>query len=264
MANTKFFKYQGAGNDFVIIDNRVSVLNADDEALIRQLCDRKFGIGADGLMLLEQEDGVDFTMRYFNADGREGTMCGNGGRCLVAFAHHLGLVSGTCRFRAVDGLHDAHILRPDWVELKMNRVQEVWYAGDHYFLDTGSPHYVTFVKDLKAVDVASEGKRIRWSDEFQPSGTNVNFVQQTPEGLNIATYERGVEAETLSCGTGVTAAALCMAMEEDKMGKREVAILTKGGKLEVKFTRTAEGFEDIWLCGPAKLVFEGFINIKNF
>lgn len=263
MAVLHFFKYQGTGNDFVILDNRVPSLNPADESLIAHLCDRRFGIGADGLMLLEMERGVDFRMRYFNADGREGSMCGNGGRCLVAFAHHLGLVSGHCRFMAVDGLHEAHVAAPDWIELKMTEVKEVKSAEGYYFLDTGSPHYVSFVDDIKGVDVAEEGKVIRWSEEFQPGGTNVNFVEQTKEGIKVATFERGVEAETLSCGTGVTAAALCLSLEQGKEGENEVPIDTRGGKLEVKFTRHGTEFTDIWLCGPAKLVFEGNINIKT-
>ncbi len=265
MAVLHFFKYQGTGNDFVVLDNREGVLDPGNEQLIRHLCDRRFGIGADGLMLLEEAEGVDFRMVYFNADGREGSMCGNGGRCLTAFAHRLGLVAegATCRFLAADGLHEARVLQPDWIELKMGDVQDVDRQEDYYFLNTGSPHYVQFVEALDSVDVAVTGAEIRWSPVFQPGGTNVNFVEKQQDGLRVATFERGVEAETLSCGTGVTAAALCWALEKSIEGPQEVAIQTRGGNLSVKFSRRGDTITDIWLCGPATFVFEGNINTIN-
>lgn len=266
MGALQFFKYQGTGNDFVVIDNRNQVFDPADELLVHNLCDRRFGIGADGLMLLEHAEGYDFRMIYFNADGKEGTMCGNGGRCLAAFAHRLGLVvDGYCRFLAVDGPHEARVVRPDWVELKMIDVPLVRTMKNFYVLNTGSPHVVSFREGLEALDVAAEGMPIRWSDDFQPEGTNVNFVEKTESGLSVATYERGVEAETLSCGTGVTAAALCMAVERDLRGAHKVPVWTRGGDLAVKFFRGDDGgMTDIWLCGPATLVFEGMINTTNF
>lgn len=266
MGALQFFKYQGTGNDFVVIDNRNQVFDATDELLIHNLCDRRFGIGADGLMLLEHAEGYDFRMIYFNADGREGSMCGNGGRCLVAFAHRLGLVEGGfCRFLAVDGPHEARVTRPDWVELKMIDVYQVKTKNNLFVLNTGSPHVVSFVEGLEALDVDEEGRTIRWAQDFQPEGTNVNFVETRAQGLAVATFERGVEAETLSCGTGVTAAALCLAVGQDLKGAQAVPIWTRGGDLAVKFFRGDDGgMTDIWLCGPATLVFEGMINTTNF
>ncbi len=258
----EFFKYQGAGNDFIIVDNREQqLLTRKDGAVIRKLCDRRFGIGADGLMLLEDKDGWDFEMVYFNADGGEGTMCGNGGRCLVAFAHRQAAIGNDCRFWAIDGPHEARILRSDWVELKMQDVTAI-EAGDGFFvLDTGSPHYVRFVDDLQAVDVVQAGRAVRYSDRFREKGTNVNFVQVVPEGLKIATYERGVENETLACGTGVTAAALAYARQHPGEPLHNLAVFAKGGDLEVRFERQSQGFSQIWLCGPATFVFEGVIEI---
>lgn len=264
-----FYKYQGTGNDFVIIDNRQgSYLTRTDHALVEQLCDRKFGVGADGLMLLQDSDDYDFEMVYFNADGYEGSMCGNGGRCIVAFAHFLGAIGAHCQFIAVDGPHDAKVLPNGWVELKMVDVQNVEVGEDFYFLDTGSPHYVAFSSDVAQIDVVESGRAIRYSDRFKAEGTNVNFVQKQEGKLIVATYERGVEDETLSCGTGVTAAALAACLkEEPKAGRKEqegvTDIQAKGGKLQIKFKRTAGGFEEIWLCGPATQVFNGTITIEN-
>lgn len=267
-----FYKYQGTGNDFVVIDNREgSFLTRKDHEIIEKICDRRFGVGADGLMLLQHKEGYDFEMVYFNADGYEGSMCGNGGRCIVAFAHFLGVIGETCRFIAVDGPHDARVISSRWVELKMVDVESVEKGKDFYFLDTGSPHYVSFSSDVEALDVVREGKSIRYSDRFKEEGTNVNFVQPKGDELIVATYERGVEDETLSCGTGVTAAALADFLrgeevkgEEVKGGVvkgREIGIRAKGGELKVKFAYNNNTFEDIWLCGPATQVFQGEITI---
>jgi len=254
-----FRKYQGAGNDFVLIDNRNPVfLQRSDTERIKMICDRRFGIGADGLMLLQEAPGYDFEMVYFNSDGRESTMCGNGGRCIAAFAQALGIAGNRCSFLAVDGPHEAIIPREEWVELHLSDVPEIEMSLDYCILNTGSPHYVRFVDDLDPIDVYEEGKRIRYSGRFLEQGINVNFVMQTPEGLVVATYERGVEAETLSCGTGVTASALAQARRDQLKGRALIPVQTKGGALEVKFTALENGFTDVWLCGPAVEVFSGY------
>ncbi len=252
-----FYKYQGTGNDFVLIDQRQQqYIRREDKTSIEKMCNRHFGIGADGLILLQQHESADFEMVYFNADGRESTMCGNGGRCIVAFAHQLGVFEEYCTFKAIDGLHEAKI-NSNQVELKMMDVSQVERYEDFYFLHTGSPHYVSFHATLAAVDVVSQGQLIRHSAQFQPNGTNVNFVEVTSDGLTVATYERGVEDETLSCGTGVTAAALAYALDKPQLNS--VKIQTKGGKLLVRFQplSNACAFSHIWLCGPAEKVFEG-------
>lgn len=254
-----FKKYQGAGNDFVIIDNRAEAwVGRSDTELIQRMCDRRFGIGADGLMLLQNQSGFDFEMVYFNSDGHESTMCGNGGRCLAAFAASLGLLKGNrCHFIAIDGPHDALIASPDWVELRLGDIREVEIGTDYFCLNTGSPHYVRFVKDAMQRDINTEGRAVRYSERFAAEGINVNFVEPTKEGLLVLTYERGVEAETLSCGTGVTASALAYSLKMQQKGAFSIPIITKGGQLEVKFHATDEGFSDVWLCGPAVEVFEG-------
>lgn len=241
-----------------MIDNRgAHPLDPTDEARINRLCDRRFGIGADGLILLEEHFDYDFEMIYFNADGLPGSMCGNGGRCAVAFAHFLGMIGSTTRFLAVDGPHEARLTGQDWVELKMGEVRSVESGGDYYFMDTGSPHYVVFVDDLEGMDVVGHGRAIRYSERFREKGTNVNFVQITDEGISVATYERGVEDETLSCGTGVTAAAMAYHLQAPENERRTVDIRAKGGELQVRFQPKGDGFTDVWLCGPAVRVFEG-------
>ncbi|MBL7783362.1 MAG: diaminopimelate epimerase [Saprospiraceae bacterium] len=262
----KFWKYQGAGNDFIMLDQRMRhTITRSDTQLIEHLCDRRFGIGADGLILLQEKEGYDFEMVYFNADGKESTMCGNGGRCIAAFAHHLGLVGGTCRFVAIDGPHDAIIkaqedtYKPVWVELCMKDVEKIERQSEAFVLDTGSPHYVRFTDHLDQKDMVAEGRAVRYSDAFQASGINVNLVEKKADGLHIRTYERGVEDETLACGTGVTAAALSsMANSHASAGMIEVPVFAKGGQLSVRFISHDNGhFSDIWLCGPAQQVFWG-------
>jgi diaminopimelate epimerase len=265
-----FFKYQGTGNDFVMIDQRHhSYLSRTDQATIEQLCDRRFGIGADGLILLSPpsvtQPELDFEMVYFNADGRESSMCGNGGRCLVAFAHHLQVFDNQCVFNAIDGLHDAKMRSDGWVELKMIDVKNVEIGKDYFLMNTGSPHFVVFVEDLSDINIYEAGRQIRYSERFAKEGVNVNFVEinKTQTSIEVATYERGVEDETYSCGTGVTAAAIAFALRQNNTDLSvEVPIKTKGGDLEVRFVRNTEGvFSEVWLCGPAQRVFAGSVEI---
>lgn len=259
----EFFKYQGTGNDFILIDNRNMELSLSAEQ-IAFLCHRRFGIGADGLMLLELEPGFDFKMVYFNSDGKESSMCGNGGRCITAFAGKLGLVNGKCRFLAVDGPHDATLLENGTVSLKMQDVREIEENENFFYLNTGSPHYVQKVFDVENFDVFNEGKKIRYNDRFNAEGTNVNFIEKQDDVLFVRTYERGVEDETYSCGTGVTAAALVAAITGISTGKNSCKIKTLGGDLEVKFDKVLEkNFYNIWLEGPAEFVFRGQIDIRE-
>ncbi|MEW7290428.1 diaminopimelate epimerase [Aquimarina sp. 2304DJ70-9] len=255
-----FYKYQGTGNDFIIVDNRESLVTKNNTKLVARLCDRKFGIGADGFMLLElpqnQED--DFTMVYYNADGNESSMCGNGGRCLVAFAAFLGIIEDKATFTAIDGKHHAEI-KNGLVYLQMQNVSEIEKFDSHLFLDTGSPHHVTMVKGLSDFDVENEGRKIRNGAPYFESGSNVNFVEKQNGNLfAVRTYERGVEDETLSCGTGVTAVALSMHATKFT-DKEEIDIHTEGGALKVTFKETKNGYEDIFLIGPAEQVFKGEI-----
>ena len=255
-----FFKYQGTGNDFVILDDREARFPIDDVQLITKLCDRKFGIGADGLMLLRLHNDWDFEMVYFNSDGRQSSMCGNGGRCITAFAHRLGVISNACSFIAIDGPHDARILKDGQVSLKMVDVNAIEKIDSDLFLDTGSPHFIRFVENVNAVDVVAEGRGVRYNDRFREEGTNVNFVQKTAAGIRMRTYERGVEDETLSCGTGVTAAVL--ASGDSTAGQGSLDVETQGGNLKVHYRQGGENeFSDIWLQGPATFVFEGEIEV---
>ncbi|MGN6802163.1 MAG: diaminopimelate epimerase [Ginsengibacter sp.] len=259
----KFYKYQGAGNDFILIDNRERISHEFTVQHIKKMCDRHFGIGADGLMLLNNKGGFDFEMIYFNADGNEGSMCGNGGRCIVQFASNMGIKKNEYKFLATDGVHEAKIDLNKEVSLKMNDVTDVDFSMDHYVLDTGSPHYVKFVGDVQDLNVVSDGSKIRNSREFSEKGINVNFVQTLDDDhIFVRTYERGVEDETLSCGTGVTASAL-MAAHNDN-GFNHVEVRTKGGHLSVEFDKISDSeFRNIWLSGPATFVFSGEYEIKD-
>lgn len=257
-----FYKYQGAGNDFVLIDNRNQQFDLTDTKLVAHLCDRRFGVGADGLMLLQNKAGYDFEMVYYNADGNLGSMCGNGGRCIVAFARHLDIINNETKFLAVDGEHEAAINdEADWISLKMIDVTKIERDGADYVLNTGSPHYVTLVDNLNELDVYHAGKAIRYSASYAKEGINVNFVEPLAEGYAVRTYERGVEDETLACGTGVTAVALAMAYDRKLMGSTTTPIKAKGGDLTIRFSQINEGvFNEIYLEGPARLVFEGEIS----
>ena len=256
--NLDFFKYHGTGNDFILIDNRKNVVSLDVKT-INFLCDRHFGIGADGMMLLEQADGFDFRMKYYNSDGNEGTMCGNGGRCIVRFAESLGLIKNKAHFIAVDGEHFAEI-NNDKISLQMQNLSEFKLVDNQYLLDTGSPHFVKFVDNINDVDIFNEGKELRYNKKVGEGGANINFVQIKENIVKVGTYERGVEAETLSCGTGVTAVAISTYLKIGKT-KTNFNIETKGGKLNVKFKEENGLFSDIWLTGPAEFVFKGSIEI---
>ncbi len=257
-----FYKYQGTGNDFILIDNRKNEIDLTGEQ-IKFLCDRRFGIGADGLMLLELEPGADFKMVYFNNDGNESSMCGNGGRCISAFANKLGVINDRAKFIAIDGIHDA-VIHEGFVSLKMNDVKSIEKTDDYFFLNTGSPHYVKFVEDVDHYNVFEEGKKIRYNERFAAEGTNVNFIEKKEDSVFVRTYERGVENETLSCGTGVTASALVAAINGISSGKNYCKVSTLGGELRVKFDKVLESnFYNIWLEGPAEFVFEGTIELKD-
>lgn len=261
-----FSKYQGAGNDFVMIDNRDSQfrdwMNTEN---IAALCNRRTGIGADGLILLENDPAQDFRMVYFNADGSESTMCGNGGRCIIAFARHLGLIVNETQFEAIDGIHFGKIENVNQVHLSMHDVLSIEQSGSDYILDTGSPHFVRWSEiPIEAADVVGIGKSVRYSERFKEKGINVNLIQESENALWVRTYERGVEDETLSCGTGVTAAALVYAKEKGLTGEQTIDVVTKGGNLRVSFISDAAGYKNIWLIGPAQLVFKGEIDSDFF
>lgn len=252
----KFYKYQGTGNDFVMVDNRLKNFPSNDVKLIENLCDRRFGIGADGLILLEDDATADFKMVYFNSDGNQSTMCGNGGRCLVAFAKKLSIIKNKATFMAIDGLHLATIDDSGLVSLQMKDVHEINVHDDYVFLNTGSPHHIQFVENLQNIDVNRDGATIRYSGLYGKEGSNVNFVNQISNSeFKIRTYERGVEAETLSCGTGATATAIAM-FATGKTNTNNLIINVEGGKLNVTFDEKNGLFTNVFLTGPAKFVFE--------
>ncbi|MBO9636962.1 MAG: diaminopimelate epimerase [Siphonobacter aquaeclarae] len=255
-----FFKYQGTGNDFVMIDDRAGTFPIDKERIAR-LCDRRFGIGGDGLILLQNDPDYDFRMKYFNADGGEGSMCGNGGRATVRFAHDLGVIGDETRFIAVDGEHEASVT-PERISLKMSNVNGLEEFPDYQFMNTGSPHVVAFKPNLADFNVYDEGYAIRYANDWVArGGTNVNFAEQIgDDALFVRTYERGVEDETYSCGTGVTASALVGHLKLGLQSPVKVKVL--GGNLEVSFSDKGNGtFEDIYLTGPAERVFEGSVEV---
>ncbi len=255
-----FYKYQGTGNDFVMIDNRTLGLTHNRE-LIERLCHRRFGIGADGLIYLQSKDGYDFEMVYFNSDGNESSMCGNGGRCLIRFAHDLGIIATQCKFWAIDGEHEGNILNDGTVSLKMKDVEVIENSNGDYILNTGSPHYVQMVNEVKSLRVVAEAQKIRYNERFKAEGINVNFAQKLSSNeLFVRTYERGVEDETLSCGTGVVASAITLSHKSGQM-LSTVYIETPGGKLQVSFEPRANTYCNIFLQGPAVEVFEGVVEI---
>jgi diaminopimelate epimerase len=255
-----FYKYQGTGNDFIMIDNRTLFFPKTNVSIINKLCDRRFGIGADGLILLEDSETEDFKMVYFNADGNEGSMCGNGGRCLVAFAKHLQIFETKTTFDAIDGIHVASI-ENEIVSLKMIDVSEIFVTNTYAFLNTGSPHHICFSEQIKDLNVKEIGSKIRYGAPYFEKGTNVNFAEQiTDNQYKVRTYERGVEDETLACGTGVTAVALA-AHKTNKTTSNTIQLEVLGGNLEVSFEKVADTYKNVYLKGPATFVFEGKITI---
>ena len=259
----EFSKYEGAGNDFIIIDNR-NLAFPHDELVIRKLCDRHFGIGADGLLLVQNSEAAEFEMIYFNSDGNAATFCGNGGRCIVAFAYKAGLIGKTCRFAAADGIHSASILNSDkaqmTIELMMTDATIYKVESEQVYLNTGTFHIVKFVDNPDEIDLVKEGSAIRYMPEYQPHGTNVNFVKIDNSELFIRTYEKGVEAETLACGTGITASAIAASLKE---GGNHFDVHAVGGDLKVDFVRKGNAFTNIKLTGPATYVFNGTLNILD-
>ena len=257
-----FSKYHGTGNDFIIIDNRQFRWVPKEEDIVF-LCNRHFGIGADGLMLLTEKQGFDFYMTYFNSDGRESTMCGNGGRCMIAFAHSLSLVGEESRFMAIDGPHLGKIeqkVPSDIIHLKMKDVNVGEVKADHLFMDTGSPHYVLFEEGVESLDIIGKAKQIRFNERFKEGGTNVDFVEIRNDHLFVRSYERGVEDETLSCGTGVTASVLAYAIKNPEK-RTFMEVKTRGGNLSVSYKQQGNSFTDIWLSGPVTFVFHGEITV---
>lgn len=253
-----FYKYQGTGNDFIMIDNRSLAFDAKDLDRVKKLCDRRFGIGADGLILIQEHTDADFEMVYFNADGSQ-SFCGNGSRCAVAFAKSLGMIDRKCDFIAIDGDHTATIDEQNQVSIRMNAVTGIEKIGEDLFINTGSPHYIHYVADVNQEDVVAYGKSIRYNDRFKAEGTNVNIVHREGGELWVRTYERGVEDETFSCGTGVTAVAV--SAHHLGFGSDSFPIITKGGTLKIELECVGEGqYKNIWLIGPATFVFKGEVD----
>jgi len=251
-----FFKYEGAGNDFIMIDNRNESFEAGNNDLVAEMCSRKTGIGADGLLLLENHSDYDFKMRYYNADGSETEMCGNGARCIVLFANFLGIIGGKTNFMAGDGSHEAYI-EGSHVRLKIRDIDKIQEEENFYLINTGVPHYVCFTEDLNNIDVYKEGRKIRYSQEFNKIGINVNFVSIDENKISVRTYERGVENETLACGTGIVASSIITSIHTGRK-YNNFTVLAKGGILEVSFDPKENNiFKNIWLKGPARFVYKG-------
>ncbi len=261
----KFSKYQGTGNDFVIVD-AIAETKLNLELLshsVAKMCDRRFGIGADGLIIIKQHKDYDFEMIYYNSDGKLSSMCGNGGRCIVHFAYSKSYIQERCRFLAVDGEHIAVASNTE-VDLKMSDVSTVSKDGSAYVLDTGSPHYVFKSEIPKDEDFIHEARQIRYGEKYGAKGINVNCIELNEEGdLYVLTYERGVEDITYSCGTGVVAATIAHAIESGDEKDFQSSIITKGGRLSVRGKKSIRGFEELWLRGPARLVFEGTVTLQS-
>ncbi len=258
--NLNFSKYHGAGNDFIVIDNR-NGQHSLTNSQIEFLCHRHYGIGADGLMLLENDSTSDFLMRYFNSDGSESTMCGNGGRCITMFANKIGIIGLKTVFRGIDGIHEATIIGKE-VNLKMIDINQIETIDDLFFINSGSPHLIKFVADIKDIDVDREGKLLRNTYNIKEGGTNVNFIQLTSSTIKIRTYERGVEAETLACGTGSVASAIAVNQRLNEE-RNNYLFEAKGGNLSVSFIRNGNNYINVYLKGPTEHVFDGFININS-
>lgn len=259
----QFVKYHGAGNDFIMIDNREGILPRTNQSTYKKWCDRRFGIGADGLIFIEKSEKSDFSMIYFNADGSEGSLCGNGGRCAVKFAAFLGIIKKETIFHASDGEHHAELLGNGEIRLHMKDVRGFEHTSEYDFINTGSPHYVSWVNDIGSYPVVEKGIEIRNHEKFSPGGTNVNFVSEKGDCLRVRTYERGVEDETLACGTGVTAAVISWAKRNNYLGKLTKEVQVEGGNLTVEMEVSTLGFFDIWLIGPAEEVFRGELSYST-
>ncbi|PKP21363.1 MAG: diaminopimelate epimerase [Bacteroidetes bacterium HGW-Bacteroidetes-21] len=251
-----FYKYHGAGNDFIIADARKTDISLFTPTFVQNICDRHFGIGADGLMILLESESADFAMKYFNSDGPEGTMCGNGGRCITAFAKKMGIIGQSCHFMAVDGLHFSEILDDGLISLDMNNVNSLTVLTDGILTDTGSPHFVTQHPDPHLAEVVNEGRKLRYDKRLGETGANVNFVSFNHHEIKISTYERGVEDETLACGTGAVASAISVSKWDGTIYP-EYTLFAKGGTLYVSFTKEEDKYTTIKLKGPATFVFEG-------
>ncbi len=257
----EFYKYQGTGNDFVMIDNRSGFFPKGNVQLVARLCDRRFGIGADGLILLENDSETDFKMVYYNSDGNPSSMCGNGGRCLVAFAKDLNVIENNCTFIATDGLHHASVANDGIVSLQMIDVADIKKEADYTFMNTGSPHHVQMVEDLEHYNVKENGAALRYGSLYGAAGSNINFVKKINEDtFSLRTYERGVEDETLACGTGATAVAIAM-NAAGQTNASSINLNVEGGKLAVSFDKMGDVFTNVFLIGPAKFVFKGVIEI---
>ena len=256
-----FSKYNGAGNDFILIDDRDNFIN-DNKLLISYLCDRHFGVGADGLIILKESNNCDFEILHYTSDGNLGSLCGNGSRCAVLFAYNKGIIGRKTVFKAFDGIHSAEILDDELIKMEMNVNSDIVSNSYGTWLDTGSPHLVIEKDDIDKLDVNNEGRLIRYSDFYKKEGVNVNFIEKiSDDQFKIRTYERGVENETLACGTGSTASAICMNfLGRTKSGK--ITMKCKGGDLNVQFNSSNKGYEEISITGPAKLVFDGRIKVK--
>tara|TARA_B100001109_G_C18846417_1_gene467062 strand:- start:603 stop:1415 length:813 start_codon:yes stop_codon:yes gene_type:complete len=254
----RFFKYQGTGNDFIMLNGMENQVELSKQQ-VRKFCHRRFGIGADGLIILKPHAEFNFEMDYYNADGSQ-SFCGNGSRCAQAFARALGIISDKSTFWAIDGAHEGKY-DGKWYATKMHDVSKVKLIGEDFLIDTGSPHYIQFVSQLDELDVYEAGRTIRYSKPFAKEGVNVNFISLIDGVLHVRTYERGVEAETYSCGTGVTASAIAY-LHKHQLWDKEVPIETKGGRLKIMLNREDEcSFKQVWLCGPAEKVFEGVLHL---
>ncbi|MCE5283952.1 MAG: diaminopimelate epimerase [Deltaproteobacteria bacterium] len=261
-----FFKMSGSGNDFIIIDNRDGSLGVRDVvAFVRKVCQRKVSVGADGLFLIEKSDRVDFKWRFFNADGSQAAMCGNGGRCVARFAFLNGIAGERMSFETGAGIIDAEV-KGDVVKIRLTDphslvLDERLRIGNLelivHRLDTGVPHVVHFLHDLEGFDVVDTGRAIRYHEAYRPAGTNANFVAVLDANtLQVRTYERGVEDETLACGTGSVAAALIAARKGLVSAPVEV-VVRSGERLRIYFEATEKGFEKVYLEGKAKVVYQG-------
>ena len=256
-----FNKYEGTGNDFIIVENSTRLLDHNDNNIFKKLCDSRFGIGADGLILIEESPGYDFRMLYYNADGSPGEMCGNGGRCAAHFVMKHFTGSRDLSFLAGDGPHTARVAGDDFIEISVRDVTEARKTPDGILVNTGVPHLVIFADDTELADFVTFARGLRYSPRYAPEGVNVNLATVTDNGLTIRTYERGVEDETLSCGTGATASVIAAALT-GKIVTGDARVSVRGGELQIRYVNDGEGASEIFLAGPATFVFSGEIEIQ--